>query len=46
MITWIGLALALAGGLTFVFSFHDSTTGMGIGIVLFVIGVFAMRAGK
>lgn len=42
---WAGLALALAGGLTFVFTFPDNLTGMGIGVVLFVVGIFAMRGG-
>jgi uncharacterized membrane protein YgaE (UPF0421/DUF939 family) len=42
---WAGLVLALAGGLTFVFTFPDKPIGMGIGIVLFIVGIFAMKSG-
>jgi len=42
---WVGLVLAIAGGLTFVFCFPHHATGMGIGVVLFVVGIFAMRGG-
>jgi hypothetical protein len=43
---WIGLLLALVGGLTVVFTFSKSITGVAIGVVLFVIGLFAMRSGS
>jgi len=43
---WAGLALALVGGLTFVFTFPNHPTGMGIGVVLFVVGIFAMKGGS
>jgi hypothetical protein len=36
---WVGLVLALAGGLTIVFTFPDNLTGMAIGVVLFVVGM-------
>ena len=42
---WAGLALALAGGLTIVFTFPDNLIGMSVGVVLFVVGIFAMKGG-
>jgi|WetSurMetagenome_2_1015567.scaffolds.fasta_scaffold153947_2 hypothetical protein len=42
---WVGLVLALSGGLTIVFTFPDNLTGMAIGVVFFVVGTFAMRGG-
>ena len=43
---WARLALALIGGITFVIALSKSSfVWMGIGIVLFVVGVF-VRGGK
>ena len=41
---WAGLALALAGGITFVLAMPQTNlVGLGIGVVLFVVGIFAMK---
>jgi hypothetical protein len=43
---WARLGLALAGGIIFVVSLaHDSFVWMGIGVVLFVVGVIPMGGG-
>jgi len=44
---WASLGLSLAGGIIFVISLaNNSFIWMGIGVVLFVVGIFAMRGGS
>jgi hypothetical protein len=42
---WASLGLSLVGGIVFVIALaNNSFVWMGIGVVLFVVGMFAMRS--